>query len=102
MSNDQPDTTRTAIIRNLNDQFRKTFSGGAVVITAGIAALDEATQQRIFAAIQAFDAFDETMTRLGGAKQSLDGRQLFARLRQDVRAGVFQARILRPDARDAL
>ena len=59
MSNDQPDTARTAIIRSLNDQFRKTFIGGAVVITTGIAALDEATRQRIFAAVQSFDAFDE-------------------------------------------
>ena len=59
MSNDQPDTARTAIIRSLNDQFRQTFTGGAVVITAGIAALDEATRQRIFAAVQSFDAFDE-------------------------------------------
>ena len=59
MSSDQPDTARTAIIRSLNDRFRKTFTGGAVVITAGIAALDEATRQRIFAAIQQFDDFDE-------------------------------------------
>ena len=59
MSNDQPDTARTAIIRSLNDRFRQTFIGGAVVITAGIAALDEATRQRIFAAVQQFDAFDE-------------------------------------------
>ena len=59
MSSDQPDTARTAIIRSLNDRFRQTFSGGAVVITAGIAALDEATRQRIFAAVQQFDAFDE-------------------------------------------
>ena len=59
MSNDQDDTARTAIIRSLNDQFRQTFTGGAVVITAGIAALDEATRLRIFAAVQTFDAFDE-------------------------------------------
>lgn len=59
MSSDQPDTARTAIIRSLNDRFRQTFTGGAVVITAGIAALDEATQQRIFAAVQAFDAFNK-------------------------------------------
>ena len=59
MSNAQDDTARTAIIRRLNDRFRKTFIGGAVVITAGIAALDEATRQRIFAAVQTFDAFDE-------------------------------------------
>ena len=59
MSNAQDDTARTATIRSLNDQFRKTLIGGAVVITAGIAALNEATRQRIFAAVQAFDAFDE-------------------------------------------
>ena len=59
MSNEQPDDARTAIIRRLNDQFRKTFTGGAVVITAGIAALDETTRQRIFAVVQQFDAFDE-------------------------------------------
>ena len=59
MSNDQLDTARTAIIRSLNDRFRQTFIGGAVVITAGIAALDEATRQRIFAAVQTFNAFDE-------------------------------------------
>ena len=58
MSNDQPDTSRTAIIRSLNDRFRQTFIGGAVVVTAGIVALDEATRQRIFAAVQSFDAFD--------------------------------------------
>ena len=58
MSNDQPDAARTAIIRSLNDQFRQTFRGGAIVITAGIAALDEATRQRIFAAVQSFDAFN--------------------------------------------
>ena len=59
MSNDQDDSARMATIRRLNDQFRKTFRGGAVVVTAGIAALDEATQARIFTAVQAFDAFDE-------------------------------------------
>ena len=59
MSNDQPNTARTVIVRSLNDRFRKNFIGGAVVITAGIAALDEATRQRIFAAAQTFDAFNE-------------------------------------------
>ena len=59
MSSDQPYTARTAIIRSLNDRFRQTFTGGAVVITAGIAALYETTRQRIFAAVQQFDDFDE-------------------------------------------
>ena len=59
MSNDQHDTARTAIIRSLNDRFRQTFMGGAVVVTAGIAALDDATRSKIFAAVQTFDAFNE-------------------------------------------
>ena len=59
MSIDQDDTIRKAAIRSLNDQFRQTFKGGAVVVTTGIAALDEATRQRIFCAVQTFDAFDE-------------------------------------------
>ena len=67
MSNDQDDIARTAIIRRLNDQFRQTFIGGAVVIRAGIAALDEATRQRIFAAVQEFDDFDEGNDPLGRA-----------------------------------
>ena len=59
MSNDQDDTVRKAAIRSLNDQFRNTFQGGAVVVTAGIAALEETTRLRIFLAVQEFDDFDE-------------------------------------------
>ena len=49
----------TLAIRALNDRFRQTFQGGQVVATAGIMALDDAARQRIFNAVQAFDAFDE-------------------------------------------
>ena len=59
MSNDQDDTVRKAAIRSLNDQFRNTFQGGAFVVTAGIAALEETTRLRIFRAVQEFDDFDE-------------------------------------------
>ena len=50
---------RTRAIRALNDRFRHTFQGGRVVATAGFMALDDAARQRIFIAVQAFDAFDE-------------------------------------------
>ena len=92
MSNDQPDNACTAIIRRLNDQFRQTFTGGAVVITAGIAALDEATRQHIFAAVQSFDAFDEdndpswrSQAPLGRAEHDfgaleVDGKRVFFKL----------------------
>ena len=54
-----PADARTLAIRTLNDRFRQTFKGGRVVATAGIMALDDAARQRIFIAVQAFDAFDE-------------------------------------------
>ena len=48
MSNDQDNIARTAIIRSLNDRLRQTFIGGAVVVTAGIAALEETTRLPFF------------------------------------------------------
>ena len=83
MSNDRDDTARTAIIRSLNDQFRNTFQGGAVVVTAGIAALEETTRLRIFLAVQEFDDFDEGNDPWGehdfGALDE-DGVQLFFKI----------------------
>ena len=50
---------RRAKIRALNDAFWKTFWGGKVMMTAGVAALDGAVRRAVFAKIQAFDAFDD-------------------------------------------
>jgi hypothetical protein len=44
-------------IAELNDLLRKTFIGGRIVITAGIAAMPESDQAAILANVQAFDAF---------------------------------------------
>ena len=55
--NNLPD--KTAMIRVLNDRFRKTLSGGAVLMSRGVAALGPELQVRILAAVQAFDTFDE-------------------------------------------
>ena len=41
----------------LNDEFRRTFAGGKVVMTAGVAALDEGTIARIVNRVQQFDEF---------------------------------------------
>lgn len=48
----------TQTIRELNDIFRQSFVGGAVVVTASIAALGSATQCAIVAKVRAFNAFD--------------------------------------------
>lgn len=58
-----PSTTDQAAsaarIRTLNDHLRRTFTGGRVVMTSGVAALPAATQRELIAAIRAFDAFSE-------------------------------------------
>ena len=55
---DQPDDAdRSAIIRNLNDAFRQTLTGGTVLLTAGVVALGAEKQTEILAAVRAFDAF---------------------------------------------
>ncbi len=53
----QHETTRTTTIRDLNDQFRRSFAGGAVVLTASIIALGAEKQAVIIDAVRAFDAF---------------------------------------------
>ena len=44
--------------RQANDRFRRTLSGGAVLMTAGIVALGAEAQRRIIEAVHAFDDFD--------------------------------------------
>jgi hypothetical protein len=52
------DPARVAADREANDKFRKTLTGGAVMLSAGVIALGDANQARIIAAIRAFDDFD--------------------------------------------
>lgn len=49
---------KTARIRELNDQFRRTFRGGTVVHTAGIAALPSPVKSTIHDHVRHFDAFE--------------------------------------------
>ena len=49
--------TKTDRIRVLNDNFRSTFVGGQVVMTAGVAALPLDTQARLLLAVQSFSNF---------------------------------------------
>ena len=43
--------------REANDRFRRTLSGGAVLMTAGIVALGAEAQRQIVEALRAFDDF---------------------------------------------
>ncbi|ABY28686.1 DUF3768 domain-containing protein [Methylorubrum extorquens] len=53
-----PVAKRPHPVRDLNDAFRRSFSGGRVVLTPGIAALPEVTRAAMLAAVSGFDAFD--------------------------------------------
>lgn len=46
-------------VRALNDQLRRTFTGGRIVISAGVAALPEDVKAEVFARVQDFDRFDD-------------------------------------------
>lgn len=47
----------TLRIAQLNDQLRTTLLGGDVVMTRGIASLDEASRALVLSRVQGFDAF---------------------------------------------
>ena len=46
-------------IRALNDDFRRTFVGGMVMITAGVEAMPADQRKSLLAKVRAFDAFTE-------------------------------------------
>jgi Protein of unknown function (DUF3768) len=48
---------KTARIREFNDSLRRTFSGGKVVMTDGVAALPERELAQLLARVRSFDAF---------------------------------------------
>lgn len=59
MPDDQiDDAARSAKVRALNDAFRKSLTGGTVLMTAGLVALGTEAQAKVLAAVQQFDAFD--------------------------------------------
>jgi hypothetical protein len=45
-------------IAALNDSFRRTFAGGRVVMTAGVAALAAAEREEIVRVVRTFETFD--------------------------------------------
>ncbi|MGO9744236.1 MAG: DUF3768 domain-containing protein [Roseiarcus sp.] len=51
--------SKTDRIRALNDAFRRTFIGGAVMITAGVEAMPLDQRRSLLQKIRSFDAFGE-------------------------------------------
>ena len=52
------DPTEIAALRARNDQFRRTLTGGSLMLSAGIVALGAANQARIIAAVRGFTGFN--------------------------------------------
>ena len=74
---------RRAKIRALNDAFRKTFWGGRVMMTAGVAALENPVRNAVVEKIQAFDAFDDEIDPWGQhdfVSVEHDGQTFFAKI----------------------
>ncbi len=51
--------SKTDRIRALNDAFRRTFVGGAVMITAGVEAMPLDQRRSLLAKVRSFEAFGE-------------------------------------------
>jgi hypothetical protein len=47
----------TDAIRSLNDEFRRSFVGGIVLLTAGVEALPEASRRSLLTRVRQFDGF---------------------------------------------
>jgi len=50
---------RIARIRDLNDAFRRTFSGGRVMMTCGVDALPDMVKAKVLQLVATFDQFTE-------------------------------------------
>jgi hypothetical protein len=67
-------------IRALNDAFRRTFDGGKVMMTAGIAALPDAARATVLDEVRKFDAFTADNDPHGEhdfGNFEVDGRKIF-------------------------
>ena len=70
-------------IRDLNDWFRCTLEGGAVVLTAGVIALGGEAQARIIKAVRTFDDFTPDNDPHGEhdfGSLEVDGERIFFKL----------------------
>jgi hypothetical protein len=67
-------------IRALNDAFRRSFDGGRVMITAGIASLSEDLRHEVLNRVRTFDAFiaeNDPHAENDFGSFEVDGRKIF-------------------------
>ena len=77
------DPKKIAAIRNLNDRFRTTLSGGRVLMTSGVAALAEETTAQVLTAVRTFTAFTEDNDPWGEhdfGSIEVDGERVFFKI----------------------
>jgi hypothetical protein len=70
----------TERIRELNDAFRRSFAGGKVMMTAGIAALSDESRQVVIDRVRTFDAFtsgNDPHHEHDFGNIEVDGRKIF-------------------------
>jgi major membrane immunogen (membrane-anchored lipoprotein) len=70
-------------IRALNDAFRKSFRGGRIMMTAGVAAIEATVRNAVVEKIRSFDAFDDDNDPWGEhdfVSVELDGQTYFAKI----------------------
>ena len=60
MNTECTDPAQVAAARQQNDAFRRSLTGGSLLLSAGIIAVDAANQARIIDAVRAFDDFDQS------------------------------------------
>jgi len=83
---------KTARIRELNDTLRRTFTGGKVMLTAGLDALSEEACAAVLQAVRDFDdsAFDGANDPYGEhdfVTFELEGQTYFAKVDYDDKTG---------------
>jgi len=89
----QPLNTKIERIRQLNDNFRRTFVGGRVMITSGVQNMDPAAMNDLLRQVREFSAFDDDNDPYGehdfGAV-TIDGQSLIWKIDyydQDLEGG---------------
>nr|WP_020180365.1 DUF3768 domain-containing protein [Methylopila sp. M107] len=97
--NERGSAGQHARIRELNDRLRTAGTGGKVVVTNGIAALEPATADRVLEAVRQFDAFgpdNDPWSEHDCASLTADGVKVIWKIDYFERSG----RIHSPDPAD--